>query len=242
MKTKLLMAFVIFLMFVGIGHASVLLSQDSRIYNNYYEQFYYFDFQPQQTDREFVWHVLNFEIPIYDGIDKVIINAGYTNEQYVCTYSPSVVCTVESSNNNLTEIILTEDDLAYSLPKKYFIAELTKPLNLSAEVSAEATSSIRVITYYKEGYATKAYSPVRVESYMATDGTDVCSIIQEANNAQLEFNGGTIFRYAVNIITMNIELIKTMFWLFKIMIFIVALGALFYLFLVIVKLIKGGRP
>lgn len=238
MRNRLeLLGILVFLLFVNVANASVSVSYDSIIFNNRYIQDYDFRFNSEQVDREFVWYIINFEKLRYEDIDKVIISGGYTNRVYSCEYYPSISCDDEVLDFNYTGIILSGDDLAYSLPKKYFLVELKMPLDSNKTKVSE--SFIRVETYYKEGYKVKAYSPVRVESYMATDGTDVCDVIQESNNAQLEFDGGTIFRHAVNIAIMNIELIKIMFWLFKILIFMVALGAIFYMFLIIVKLIKG---
>jgi len=238
MKKALLLLFV-FIFMSSIVNARLENYQDSQINvagKNYYQS-YTANFYPNSTTRAFVWHIVNIEKPAYPGINRVFITSNSASYIYECGNGG---CSQKTITSNGTDLDLTADDLAYSVAKTYVIAELVSSYVNYSGNPPYATSSVQVLTFYDD--AVTAYSPVRVQSFVATDGTDVCSIIQEANNAQLEFDGGTIFRYAVQIATMNIELIKTMFWLFKILIFMVALGALFYLFLIIVKLIKGGRP
>jgi len=208
-------------------------------YDNTYEQQYWVKFLPDNNARSLTWLTANFESPLFQGIDKVVVKYVATSTVYYFNTSqslPSYKTEVESKTYEYSA-----DELKSDVYQKMFLKELSATIsNMNGSINRDF-SNVAVFIYTVYTSDPQAYSPVRVDANVATQGTDVCSLFSELFYNEVRQDSSTLWGYSKNLISLNIELFQILFWIIKILLFMVALGALFYLILMIVMLIKGRR-
>jgi len=226
--------------FAGRNDSNAIRLVGDSISGNTYTVEYNSFYMPSISGKSFVWYVAYFEKPVYDDIESVTVTF-YTTKivqkyEMVGSMPSPLPPEIVSTNKSYT---FNEEQL-YNEPLLpiYYMAELFVS-NSTAQIGASAQVSVDVEVKYKSNVI--KYSPVRIQTNIASDGTDICAIEESVLSNNIKFYASQIVSYARNLIKLNFELISTLFWLIKIMLFVLALGALFYMILIIVKIIKGER-
>jgi len=122
-----------------------------------------------------------------------------------------------------------------------FVDYFNVPRTWSGQVNAVVFDIYYPFTSYSENAAPEIDFPT-VDAGIACIALKEQKTLQdEAKLASVGNHTDSLFEYTNNILLVNVRLLSILLQVFKIVVFIIALGALAYLLLFIVLLIKGGR-